>query len=313
MAENSQTEQGNPVDTGADIGVDIGRVGLWTGAFNDVSSAEARRWAAEAEELGYGAIWIPETVGRDPFILSTLILEATESIVMATGIANIYARDAMTMSAGQKTIWEAFPGRFLLGLGVSHHTLVSWVRKHEYSKPYSHMVEYLAFMSKALYLAPGPEQRPPTVLAALGPKMLKLAAESADGAHPYLTTPEHTAAAREILGPDPLLAPEQMVVLETDPAAAREIARKHLKVYLSLPNYQNNLKRYGLDDSDFEDGGSDRLIDAVIAWGDEAAIAARVAEHHAAGADHVCVQALCAESAETPGVWRRLAPALLEG
>ena len=231
--------------------------------------------------------------------------------LLATGIANIYARDPMTMAAGQKTLAEAFPGRFLLGLGVSHGHLVAGVRKHDWSKPYSHMVEYLDRMDSALFMARGPESDPGRLLAALGPKMLTLSATAANGAHPYFTTPEHTAIAREALGPDALLAPEQMVVLETDPAEARRIARAGMKVYLRLPNYFNNLLRLGFDESDRDDGGSDRLVDAIVAWGTEEQIAARVAQHHAAGADHVCVQVL-QDGVESPEpAWRRLAPVLI--
>src|SRR5688572_12195808 len=194
----------------------LGRVGIWTGVLDAVPSAEAQRIAARLEEHGFPVLWIPETVGRDPFVTAALLLSATSTLKVATGIANIYARDAVTMANTQRSLEEAFPGRFLLGLGVSHAHLVDRVRKHDYSKPYSHMVEYLELMDGAVFRAVGPTDRPPTVLAALGPKMLRLAAEQAQGAHPYFVPVEHTAAAREILGQGPILAPEQMVVLETD-------------------------------------------------------------------------------------------------
>lgn len=292
--------------------VDIGRVGIWYGGIDALPTAEARRAAQVIEELGFGALWLAEAVGRDPFAASAILLSATERLALATGIANIYARDPMTMAAGQKTLAEAFPGRFLLGLGVSHGHLVAGVRKHDWSKPYSHMVEYLRRMDDALFMAVGPESDPGRVLAALGPRMLELSATSANGSHPYFTTPDHTATAREVMGPDALLAPEQMVVLSTDPSEARRIARAGMKIYLGLPNYTNNLARSGFDESDWTDGGSDRLVDAIVAWGDEETIAARVAEHHAAGADHVCVQVLTDDRARMPEAeWRRLAPALL--
>ena len=217
----------------------------------------------------------------------------------------------MTMVAGQKTLAEAFPGRFLLGLGVSHGHLVAGVRKHDYSKPYSYMVEYLDKMDKALFMAKGPEDDGGRLLAALGPKMLELSATRANGAHPYFTTPEHTAIAREALGPDALLAPEQMCVLSTDADEARRIARAGMKIYLGLPNYWNNLVRLGFTDADRENGGSDRLVDAIVVWGTEEQIAERVAQHHAAGADHVCVQVLQDGTAMPEAQWRRLAPALL--
>ena len=291
--------------------VDLGRVGIWYGAIDALTTPEARRAAQVVEELGFGALWVAEAVGRDPFVSSSILLGATERLAVATGIANIYARDPMTMVAGQKTLAEAFPDRFLLGLGVSHGHLVAGVRKHDYSKPYSYMVEYLDKMDKALFMAKGPEDDGGRLLAALGPKMLELSATRANGAHPYFTTPEHTAIAREALGPDALLAPEQMCVLSTDADEARRIARAGMKIYLGLPNYWNNLVRLGFAEADRENGGSDRLVDAIVVWGTEEQIAERVAQHHAAGADHVCVQVLQDGTAMPEAQWRRLAPALL--
>jgi probable F420-dependent oxidoreductase len=291
--------------------VDIGRVGIWYGGIDALTTPEARRAAQVVEELGFGALWVAEAVGRDPFVSSAVLLGATERLPVATGIANIYARDPMTMAAGQKTLAEAFPDRFLLGLGVSHGHLVAGVRKHDYSKPYSYMVQYLERMDKALFMARGPEHDPGRLLAALGPKMLELSATKANGSHPYFTTPEHTQISRDVMGPDALLAPEQMVVLETDPTEARRIARAGMKIYLGLPNYFNNLVRLGFTEDDRADGGSDRLVDAIVAWGTEEQIAERVAQHHAAGADHVCVQVLQDGSAMPEQQWRRLAPALL--
>jgi probable F420-dependent oxidoreductase len=291
--------------------VDLGRVGIWYGGVDALATPEAQRAAQVVEELGFGALWVAEAVGRDPFVSASVLLSATSTLPVATGIANIYARDPMTMVAGQKTLAEAYPGRFLLGMGVSHGHLVAGVRKHDYSKPYSYMVEYLDRMDKALFMAVGPETDPGRLLAALGPKMLQLSATRANGSHPYFTTPEHTAIARETMGDDALLAPEQMVVLETDPAEARRIARAGMKIYLGLPNYFNNLMRLGFTEDDRADGGSDRLVDAIVAWGTEDQIAARVADHHAAGADHVCVQVLQDGMAMPEEQWRRLAPVLL--
>jgi probable F420-dependent oxidoreductase len=293
--------------------VDIGRVGIWYGGIDALPTPEAQRAAQLVEELGFGALWVAEAVGRDPFVSSAVLLGATSTLKLATGIANIYARDPMTMAAGQKTLAEAFPGRFLLGLGVSHGHLVAGIRKHDYSKPYSYMAEYLDKMDKALFMARGPEADPGRILAALGPKMLELSATRANGSHPYFTTPEHTQISRDVMGADALLAPEQMVVLETDPTEARRIARAGMKIYLGLPNYYNNLARIGFDESDWTNGGSDRLVDAIVVWGTEEQIAARVAEHHAAGADHVCVQVLQDGSALPEAQFRRLAPALLGG
>lgn len=291
--------------------VDLGRVGIWYGGIDALATPDARQAAQLIEELGFGALWIAEAVGRDPFAFAAVLLSATERLVLATGIANIYARDPMAMRAGQMTLAEAFPDRFLLGLGVSHGHLVAKVRKHDYSKPYSYMVEYLESMDKALFMAKRPEHEAGRVLAALGPKMLELSATQANGAHPYFSTPDHTATARKVMGPDALLAPEQMVVLETDPTEARRIARAGMKIYLGLPNYYNNLRRSGFDESDWSDGGSDRLVDAVVAWGTEAQIAERVAQHHDAGADHVCVQVLRDGTGIPEAELRRLAPALL--
>ncbi len=290
--------------------VDIGKYGIWYGMVDTLPTPEARRAAQVVEELGFGALWVAEAVGRDPFVSATVLLAATEKLAIATGIANIYARDPMTMAAGQKTIAEAFPGRFLLGIGVSHGHLVAGVRKHDYSKPYSYMVEYLDRMDKALFMAVGPDEDPGRLLAALGPKMLELSATRANGAHPYFTTPEHTRIARETMGPDALLAPEQMVVLSTDPVEARRIARAGMKIYMGLPNYFNNLVRLGFDESDRADGGSDRLVDAIVAWGTPEQIAARVQEHHDAGADHVCIQVLQDGTAMPEAQWRALAEVL---
>jgi probable F420-dependent oxidoreductase len=290
--------------------VDIGKYGIWYGMVDTLPTPEARRAAQVVEELGFGALWVAEAVGRDPFVSATVLLAATEKLAVATGIANIYARDPMTMAAGQKTIAEAFPGRFLLGIGVSHGHLVAGVRKHDYSKPYSYMVEYLDKMDKALFMAVGPDEDPGRLLAALGPKMLELSATRANGAHPYFTTPEHTRIARETMGPDALLAPEQMVVLSTDPVEARRIARAGMKIYMGLPNYFNNLVRLGFDESDRADGGSDRLVDAIVAWGTPEQIAARVQEHHDAGADHVCIQVLQDGTAMPEAQWRALAEVL---
>jgi probable F420-dependent oxidoreductase len=291
---------------------DHGRVGIWTGVLDAVPSSEAQQVARELEELGFPTLWIPETVGRDPFVMATLLLSATETLKVATGIANIYARDAVTMANTQRSLEEAFPGRFLLGLGVSHSHLVDRVRHHDYSKPYSRMVEYLGEMDGAIFRAVGPQERPATVLAALGPKMLRLAAEQADGAHPYFVPVDHTATAREIMGPDAILAPEQMVVLETDRAKALEIARKGMAVYLRAPNYLNNLKRFGFTDDDVADGGSERLVDAIVACGDVDAAVARVQAHFDAGASHVTVQALGEDLTAVPReAWRELAAALL--
>jgi len=291
--------------------IDIGRVGIWTGALDSVPSAEAQKLAARIEELGFPTLWIPETIARDPFVTATLLLGATSKLKIATGIANIYARDALTMANTQRSLEEAFPGRFLLGLGVSHEHLVDRVRHHDYSKPYSAMVKYLDDMDNALFIGVGPAERPATVLAALGPKMLTLAGTKADGAHPYFVPVEHTAQAREILGPDPILAPEQMAVLETDRSKALEIARGGMAIYLRAPNYVNNLKRLGFTDDDVADGGSERLVDAIVVSGTVDDVRQRVQAHFDAGASHVCVQVLSENLTTVPEpAWKDLAAAL---
>jgi len=295
----------------AQTSIPLGRIGIWTRQFEDQPAAKAQEAAAELEALGYGAIWFGEAIGREALTNAGLLLAGTRCIAIATGIANIYARDPVTMAAGHKTLSEAYPGRFVLGLGVSHIPLVE-LRGHRYEKPIATMRAYLDGMDQAQYRAVPPSGKPVRMLAALGPKMLQLAAERTDGAHPYNTNPEHTAQARAILGPQPCLCPEQAVLLETDASKAREISRAFLGIYLSLPNYTNNFLRLGFTEADFRNGGSDRLIDAIVAWGDVSAIRSRVHAHLAAGADHVCIQVLTADPKALPlPEWRELAPALL--
>jgi probable F420-dependent oxidoreductase len=291
--------------------MDLGRIGIW--AFLDGPPAsQLAELAEEIESLGYGAIWIPETVGRDPFVLSEMLLAATTRLVAATGIANIYARDPVTTSSASKTLAEAHAGRFVLGLGVSHAPMVEGVRGGRYRSPVATMRAYLDAIDAAFYSAPAPETAPARVLAALGPRMLALAGTRADGAHPYFVPPEHTAIARDVLGTGPFLAPEQTVVLASDPEEARRVARGFASGYLGLENYANNLRRLGYSDDDIEQL-SDRVIDATVAWGDVDTIRARVHAHLDAGADHVCVQVLSPERGVTPvAAWRELAPALVD-
>lgn len=275
-----------------DIGhTEIGRLGVWTW-LDTLPAPEAAAFAGRLEEWGYSALWIPEAVGREPFSTLGYLAARTSRLVLATGIANIYARDPMTMRAVQETLAGLSDGRFVLGLGVSHEPMVTGLRGHEYKKPIPAMRGYLDAMEQAVYQGAQPKEKAPIVLAALRPLMLGLAGERTRGAHPYLVPPEHTARAREVLGEGPWLCPEQKVLRETDPSKARALARQALGMYFSLPNYQNNLRWLGYGDDDFADGGSDRLIDAIVAWGDEQAIADRVRAHHDAGADHVCIQPL---------------------
>jgi len=291
--------------------VQLGPIGIWTFQLDALPAARAQEAAAELEELGFGALWFGEAMGRESLTNAGLLLAGTKRIVIATGITNIYGRDAVTLAAAQKTLAEAYPNRFLLGLGVSHVPLVEKLRGHSYDKPVPTMRAYLDAMDQAPYQAVPPPSKPLRVLAALGPKMLQLSAERADGAHPYNTTAKHTAQARALLGPGPYLCPEQAVVLETDPAKARAIARKFVAIYLTLPNYTNNWLRLGFEEADFSNGGSDRLIDAVFAWGDLKTVMNRIHEHHSAGADHVCLQVLTADSKTLPlREYRELASAI---
>lgn len=291
----------------------LGSVGVWSWALQRLSAADAGAAARELEAIGYPVIWIPETLGnKEIFSHAAVLLAATSRIAVASGIANIHARDPMAMANGAKTLGEAYPGRFVLGVGVSHAPSVA-NRGGSYSRPVETMRAYLDAMRAAQFGAPEPDPPVPLVLAALGPRMLELAAEKADGAHPYFVPVEHTRFARQHLGPEPFLAVEQAAVLTTDAAEGRRIARAFAKGYLALPNYANNLRRLGWSDADLAGDGSDRLIDAVIAWGDVDAIVHRVQSHLDAGADQVCIQVRSDQSSDPAlGALRELAAALIE-
>ena len=269
--------------------MDLGKLGVWY--FTDTMSAtNAAKAAQRIEGLGYSALWIPETVGRHPLAHASWLLSQTTNLVLATGIASVYHREPGVTLAGQNTLAEQSGNRFVLGLGVSHAPMVEGVRGLNYGKPVTTMRDYLTKMDASPYTATPPTSKPPRVIAALGPKMLELARDHCDGAHPYFSSPQHTAFARDILGPDKWLCVEQKVILESDPAKARELARGIAKIYIGLPNYRNNWLRMGLSEADFENGGSDKFIDATFAWGDADKIRGRLQEHYDAGASHVCVQ-----------------------
>jgi probable F420-dependent oxidoreductase len=278
----------------------LGRLGVWA-SMDGMTAAAAADFAKRLEGWGYGALWVPESRGRNVLVISSWLLANTKTLTVATGIANIYARDPQATASGQLALAEQSGGRFLIGLGVSHVPLVEGLRGHTYGKPVETMRDYVEAMRRASYAAPRPAETPKTVIAALGPGMLALAGSHTDGAHPYLVTPAHTREARRILGPDKLLCPEQTVLAETDPARARRLGRAWLGRYLEMTNYRNNLLRLGFVTLDFAAGGSDHLVDAMIAWGDAAAIRRRIDEHWAAGADHVCIQTLNPNEA-TPGL-----------
>ena len=294
--------------------MDVGSVGIWTAQLDLQPAARAREVAAELDEIGYGALWVPEAVGREAISHAAVLLAATERMVIATGVANIYNRSPAAAAQAQRLLADDSGGRFLLGLGVSHGPMVEGMLGLTWDKPYSRMREYLDRMDGAFSVSPPPAEAPPRVLAALGPKMLELAAAQAWGAHTYFVPVDHTPVARERLGDGPMLMVEQGVVLSADAEVARAAVRKHMAMYLTLPNYVNNLRRLGWGDDDFADGGSDGLVDALVAWGDADVIAGRVAAHREAGADHVCVQVLDSDVTALPlDTWRELAPALLGG
>jgi probable F420-dependent oxidoreductase len=277
----------------------LGRLGVWA-AMDTMTAAEGAAFAKKVEGWGYAALWMPESRGRDVMVHSSWLLANTTKLIVAPGIANIYARDAMAMANGQRALAEQSGGRFLLGLGVSHVPSVEGVRGHVYGKPIATMRAYLDAMKAAPYGAPEPAEKPLTVLAALGPRMLALSASDADGAHPYNVTPEHTHEARQIMGPGKLLCPEVWVLLETDAAKARAAGRQALANYLRLDNYLNNWRRLGFTDADLAGGGSDRLIDETVAWGDEDKIRCRLQQHWDAGADHICIQAIAPDGSRKP-------------
>ncbi|MBV1947898.1 LLM class F420-dependent oxidoreductase [Streptomyces sp. BV129] len=280
---------------------EIGRYGVWSLGLRSEDPSrrgEIEEAAAELQELGYGTAWLG---GSSAPVNALPLLKATDRLIVATSIQSIWQYDAEESAAGYAEVDAAHPGRFLLGLGVSHAKLAE-----QYRRPYSALVDYL----DALDAAGVPAGR--RVLAALGPKTVRLAGERSLGAIPYLVTPEHTARAREILGQAPLLAPEFGVVLESDAARARELARAHLDMYLQLPNYTTNFQRLGFSEDDLRDGGSDHLIDSLYAWGDDDRIRDEVNSFLAAGADHVALQVVQAGSPEDlpRAAWRRLADIL---
>jgi probable F420-dependent oxidoreductase len=285
---------------------ELGRLGAWS-HLDRLDVLALRDFARRAEELGFGTLWVPETVGRDPFVLLALVTEATSSMMLGTSIANIYARDAQTMRTATMSLQEASGGRFVLGLGVSHPHLVEKLRGHTYERPVTRMREYLAAYRSAIYKGPIAEAagEPPILLAALRDRMTDLAATDADGAFPYLFTPERVRWQRERLdaaasasGRRPVLAVTMPTVVETDPAAARATARAYLTPYLRTPNYHASWVAQGFEAADWERPGSDRLVDTMVTWGDVETIRARIAEFVDAGADHVAIIPLAVDGSD---------------
>jgi len=285
--------------------MDLAGVGVWSSQLRYGDAGEAAEAAAELEELGFTALWIPDVGGP---VLDSVgqLLSSTKQVVIATGILNLWMHDPSDVAASYASLAATHGERFLLGIGVSHAPLIDSKEPGLYRKPLAATRAYL----DALDATEQPVPVANRVLAALGPKMLELAATRSRGAHPYLVTPEHTRYAREHLGDGPLLLPEQTVLLTDDKAQARAVGTDWLRAYLALPNYANTLLRSGFTQDDLT-SVSDRLFDAIIAWGDEEAVLRRVNEHLSAGADHVCVQVLTADPTEFPREqWRRLAAAL---
>ncbi|MFG3529998.1 TIGR03620 family F420-dependent LLM class oxidoreductase [Streptomyces sp. NPDC047917] len=295
---------------------ELGRVGIWTFAYEGQPAGRVRESAAEIEELGYGAIWFGEAFGRDTVGQAWLLLSATRRVVVASGIANIAFRDPIATATATRALGEAFPGRYVLGLGG--HRVDDTVHELDgYPVPargraVSTMRAYLQAMDAVPAHGPLADPAPRRVLAALGPKMLQLAAEHTWGAHPYFVSTEHTARARRIMGPDAFLAVEQAVVLDADLSRARQVATEHVAGYLSAPHQEANVRRLGFSDEDIVGGPSRRMVDALVAQGDAEAVRRRVQEHLDAGADHVCLQVLTADATSLPErEWRELAAALL--
>jgi probable F420-dependent oxidoreductase len=285
--------------------MDLSGVGVWGSQLRYGNPVEAAEAAAELEELGFTALWIPDVGGP---VLDSVdhLLSSTKQVVIATGILNLWMHEAPDVAAGYASLTKTYGERFLLGIGCSHAPLVDAKEPGRFRKPLAATRSFL----DALDAAEQPVPVENRVLAALGPKMLELSATRTRGAHPYLGTPDHTGQAREVLGNGPLLLPEQTVILTEDRSEARAVGTDWLRAYLALPNYANNLLRSGFTQDDL-DSVSDRVFDAIVAWGDEEAVQRRVNEHRAAGADHVCVQVLTADLREFPREqWRRLAAAL---
>jgi probable F420-dependent oxidoreductase len=281
-------------------------IGVWGGELRHISIADGRRAAAELEELAYGAVWLPESDSRDVFVNVTELLSATEALVAGTSIANIWARDALAMACAAKAVTEAYPERFVLGIGVSNRKLVEDSRGHRFERPLAAMHAYLDAMDNATYSAVEPSTPVRMMLAALGPKMIALAAKRTAGAIPYMATPEHTAQIREAM-PDGLVCVLQAVVLEENPGRSRELARRHTAPFLGLEGYAANLRRLGFTDDDLSDGGSDRLVDGCVAHGSIDVVLARVRAQIQAGADHVCLRVVPPQLGVPPfDVWRDL-------
>jgi len=284
--------------------MELQKLGVWYPT-DGMSATVAAEFAGKLESLGYAVLWIPEVIGRHPFVHAGWLLSNTSKLIVGTGIASIYNRDAGSSMSAAKSLAEQSSGRFILGLGVSHRPVVEAVRGHQYGKPLSSMSDYLEKMKASYYQAVEPDEPPPVVIAALGTGMLALAADRTQGALPYFTSPEHTVIAREVMGEQGWLCVEQKVILESDANLAREVARSTAAIYIGLPNYRNNWIRLGFEEEEI-DQMSDRFIDRLFAWGTEAQIRNRIEAHYRAGADHVCIQPLNPNGIQGDPDWKLL-------
>lgn len=298
------------MSVGSVRGTDVGAVGVFSGGLQRRSTGEAFELLDQWNQLGYASVWIPESVSaKNVLTFSAVLLGGSREIVLATAIAVIWNRDPASMVNAGRTLADAYPGRFVLGMGVAHSDTVA-LRGHEYRRPLTAMRSYLEAMDEAMYDGHEPEMPAPRLLAALGPRMVALARDMADGVHPFLMTPERTATVREVTGPGPLVAVEQGVVLTKDIAQGRDAARRNLERFARWPNYVRHLERMGFDEDDLANGGSDRLIDEIYAVGGESAVSERIRAHHAAGADNVSIQVIAGGPFDEVETLRRLAPAI---
>jgi probable F420-dependent oxidoreductase len=288
------------------MSVDLGTTGVWSRELRFGDPTLAADAAIQLEELGYSTLWLPGGP-EGAFDVASSLLEATGRVVVATGIVSVWNYEPAATAASHAALTQAHPGRFLLGVGISHSLIVDRDSPGRYQHPVEVTSSYLDDLDQASPAVPIDER----VIAALGPRMLRLARDRSAGTHPYLVTPEHSQLARQVVGAGKVVAPEQAVLLETDPTRAREVGRAHIELYLRLPNYVNNWRRLGYTEDDFADKGSDRLVDGLVVWGDESRVVERLRAHHDAGADHVCIQ-LIGGPASTPPLteWRRVAEAL---
>ena len=267
--------------------------------FDTMTASEIAAFVPTIERLGYSVLWIPETFGRDPFVMAAQVLNATDRMITGTAIANVWKREPMAAAAAARTLAELFPDRFILGLGVSAGPFM--IRNGlKYEKPVTYMREYLAGIREAPFKAPEPAHEPPIVIAGLLPRMLRVGREASDGIITALTPPSRVAAMRRELGPGKLLLAQQMVMLERDPAKARAGVRTFMRFYLNAPPYRRYFAAMGFSEDEMRGGGGDRLLDAVIAWGDERALHDRIRAHYEAGADHVYIIPLSADSGRLP-------------